>query len=78
MSLKTFSTLEVTGNILEIPPPKEATSIVKVGDKIRSKPFYSNNTENKRAVIKSVISSNSADSTKKSANQHKICQVKYF
>jgi hypothetical protein len=80
MSLKSYSTLEVTGNILEIPPPKESTPI-RVADKVKSKPINQNNLASIKPASKNIASRNqrpisdSADSTKKGANEHRICQV---
>ena len=86
MSLKSLSTLEVTGSLMEVPPPKDPTPIRASIDKSKIKPFA---LENRRRsliqvnrsvnVSRAVLSrdSNSAE-TKKNEHNAKICQDETF
>jgi hypothetical protein len=83
MSIKSFSSLnhsaslEVTGNLMELPPPKEVSS--KDGEKVKLKQLNNTTTDTNRKVKCNNTTSqrsmaDSADSLKKGVD-HKICQV---
>jgi hypothetical protein len=67
MSIRTsFNNLEITGNLMEVPPPKEPTLIRATVDRSKIKPFAlnANNTRGKRPSLPSVSLSNNSNSNK--------------